>query len=171
MSRNRRVGRRNTGPAGNGPAQLPTLSQGADIDKILREALNGVVEPAKRMEIEQQLRRVTISKSHSGPLPSVDTVEGYEKFAPGSFNRIITMAEKDQDAVIASNKDKADSDSRYRSLTTVCGLVALILILAAIVYLAMHDHDGAAIAIATMGAAGIITAFVNGRMSSSPPSA
>ena len=76
------------------------------------------------------------------------------------------MAEKDQNAVIRSSEFKAQSDGSYRTLTTICGLVALILILGAIVYLAINGQPGAAIAVAGMGAAGIISAFVNGRMHS-----
>ena len=33
---------------------------------------------------------------HEGPLPSPETVERYERVLPGAFDRILTMAEKEQ---------------------------------------------------------------------------
>ena len=45
---------------------------------------------------------------HSGTLPSPETVARYEVVMPGSFDRILTMAEKEQDSKIKINHDTVD---------------------------------------------------------------
>ena len=42
---------------------------------------------------------------HSGALPSPETVERYEHILPGAFDRILTMAEKEQESKIKINHD------------------------------------------------------------------
>ena len=46
---------------------------------------------------------------HSGTLPSPETVERYEVVMPGTFDRILTMAEKEQDSKIKLNSDSLDA--------------------------------------------------------------
>ena len=46
---------------------------------------------------------------HSGTLPSPETVERYEIIMPGAFDRILTMAEKEQDSKIGLNRDSLDA--------------------------------------------------------------
>jgi len=40
---------------------------------------------------------------HQGPLPSPETVERYEMVLPGAFDRILTMAEKEQQSKFEQN--------------------------------------------------------------------
>jgi len=40
---------------------------------------------------------------HAGPLPSPDVMERYERIQPDTLNRLLAMAEKDQDAKITHN--------------------------------------------------------------------
>ena len=46
---------------------------------------------------------------HSGTLPAPETVERYETIMPGAFDRILTMAEKEQDSKIKLNRDSLDA--------------------------------------------------------------
>ncbi len=142
------------------------------IDKLVQASLRDILPRAKQKQIAERLRPrlqqliVSVSKYHSGPLPSVETVQGYEAVSPGSFERIIAMAEKDQGAFITSTTFKAKKDASYRIACLISGLVALGLILATILYLALQGHETAALGAAGLGAAGIISAFVNARLSS-----
>ena len=151
----------------------PTNNQGkteivlASVDQAVKDSLKDIINPNQQKQVMERLRpkleliAVSTQKFHSGPLPSAETVDAYEKHAPGSFVRIIAMAEKDQQAVIDSNTFAARSDSRFRIFCMSAGLLALALILGTITYLAMNGHDNAAISVAGLGAAGIISAFVN----------
>ena len=55
--------------------------------------------PTAAFLIEQHTKKVT----HSGPLPSPEILEGYERVSPGFANRIFEMAEREQ-------KHRHDSD-------------------------------------------------------------
>ena len=46
---------------------------------------------------------------HSGTLPSPETVERYEVIMPGAFDRILTMAEKEQASKIELNHDSLEA--------------------------------------------------------------
>jgi len=50
-------------------------------------------------ELDMQFR----AELHSGPLPPPDVLERYERIQKDTLNRLLTMAEKDQDAKIAHN--------------------------------------------------------------------
>jgi uncharacterized membrane protein len=143
------------------------------VDQAVKDSLKDVLNPAQQRKVLERLipklELIAISttqKYHSGPLPSADTVAAYEQHSPGSFNRIIAMAEKDQQAVINSADFAAKSDSKFRIICMGAGLAALLCILGTIIYLAATGHDNAAIAVAGLGAAGIVSAFVNARWKS-----
>jgi uncharacterized membrane protein len=115
----------------------------------------------ERLKSKVQSFAVTVSKIHSGPLPSVETVQGYEDIERGSFGRLLKMAEKDQDAFIDSHIFKNKSDARYRLASLAAGFLSLLVILAIVFLLAEREHEGAALAVAGIGGAGIIGIFVN----------
>jgi uncharacterized membrane protein len=48
---------------------------------------------------------------HAGPLPSPETVERYELVLPGAFDRILTMAEKDQQDKFTCNREVFELNS------------------------------------------------------------
>lgn len=157
-------------PANNQSKSEVVLSS---VDQAVKDSLKDVVNPNQQKQVLERLRpkleliAVSTQKFHSGPLPSAETVAAYEKHSPGSFNRIIAMAEKDQQAVIDSSSFAATSDSNYRNLSMGAGLLALLCILGTILYLASTGHDSVAISVAGLGAAGIVSAFVNARWTSS----
>jgi len=56
-------------------------------------------------------RQVT---AHSGPLPAPETLEGYEEILPGAAERILRMAEKQQDGRLALEARQLDADIDHR---------------------------------------------------------
>jgi len=147
----------------------------ATVDKVLGDSIKDILSPSLQKQVLERIRpkvemlAVTVSKFHSGPLPSVETVEGYEKLVPGSFDRIIRMAEKDQDAFIDSSKYASRSDGTFRIFCLASGLLALAMVIAGTIYLAVSSHEHAALAIAGIGSVGIITAFVNAHFGTKEP--
>lgn len=69
------------------PNNLPAVKQ---VDQAIEMAIKDVVSPAQLKQVIQRLGpkleiiAMSSQKYHSGPLPSVETAEGYEKVAPGS---------------------------------------------------------------------------------------
>jgi uncharacterized membrane protein len=49
-------------------------------------------------------RSIITYQHESGPIPSVDVLRGYEEILPGAADRIISMAEKQQDHEIEERK-------------------------------------------------------------------
>lgn len=148
---------------------LPAIQQ---IDQAIELALKDIVTPAQQKQVLERLKPkleiiAVAQKYHSGPLPSVETAQGYEAVVPGSFERILAMAEKDQTAVIDSHVYASRSGSWYRLLCMIFGFLALLAILGSTIFLAMNNHDNAAIAVAGLGVAGVVSAFVNARHSKS----
>ncbi|WP_093804786.1 DUF2335 domain-containing protein [Stappia sp. ES.058] len=103
----------------------------------------------------------TVAKHHSGPLPPAETLEGYDRIVPGAAERIIAMAERDQRAYIASRNKQQDSDNIFRLVAYGGGLIGLFAILGVGTWLAFSGYEKAAMAVFGMGAAAVITAFVN----------
>lgn len=56
-------------------------------------------------------RQVT---AHSGPLPAPETLEGYEEVLPGAAERILRMAEKQQDGRLDLEARQLDADIDHR---------------------------------------------------------
>lgn len=102
-----------------------------------------------------------INKSILNALPSVEESEGYERLSPGYADRMLKMAERDQEAFIESQKEKMRRDDRFRIIALLSGSVGLVFILGFAAYLALTGHDGVAIAVVGMGASGIVATLVN----------
>lgn len=52
--------------------------------------------------------------AHSGPLPAVEDFAGYERVVPGAGDRILTMAERQQDGRLEHNRAQAEKDNQHR---------------------------------------------------------
>ena len=103
-----------------------------------------------------------ITVAHTGPLPSPESMRGYESVLKGSADRIIAMAEKeqanrfastsrDQDIMdfslkleqeeLAQERQIIEINSRNSLLGLIFGFVAVIVLTVATVILILHDHD------------------------------
>jgi len=87
------------------------------------------------------LRIVQVAqKTHSGPLPAPEDFAEYERAMPGSCDRILKMAEKQQDNVFTINKRRLDGDFSEARWGQICGLTIGLVGIAACVFTA---HIGA----------------------------
>ena len=75
-----------------------------------------------------------IQKSHSGPLPPPEDFAEYEKALAGSCDRILKMAEKQQDYVYEINKRRLDGDFSEARWGQVCAVILGLVGIAACVY-------------------------------------
>jgi uncharacterized membrane protein len=158
------------------PELMLPAEQGAQLGAEIRRQIELAVQDSVPVHQQKQvvyrlvlavlesfgsLRVIIVEKRHQGPIPSADTLREYDDILPGSADRIIRMAEKDQAAFIEMHADSARRDDRYRTLGLICGFVALSIIVCAAVYLVVEGHAGV-IAVAGMGVAGIVGSFVTG---------
>ncbi|MDD7911659.1 DUF2335 domain-containing protein [Pseudovibrio exalbescens] len=101
------------------------------------------------------------TRMHSGPLPSPETLAEYERVHPGLVERIIKMAELEQEEYLRSHKRQQDADNRFRLISYSGGLAALLIILATGAGLAYLGHDAVAGVLFGATFAGVIGYFVN----------
>lgn len=56
--------------------------------------------------------------AHSGPLPSPDVLAGYDRLLPGAAERILQMAEREQNARITLDQTQLEADIEHRAQMT-----------------------------------------------------
>lgn len=82
-----------------------------------------------------------VQKSHSGPLPAPEDFAEYEKALPGSCDRILKMAEKQQDYVYEINKRRLNGDFSEARWGQVCAVLLGLVGIAACVFTAQIGAD------------------------------
>lgn len=101
-------------------------------ERLTVEALEPLFRPEKR-EVGVKMAMTIVARSHRGPLPDPETYAGYEHVLPGSAERILRMAEREQEHrhVSESRLIWHEYGIRYSSqvgavlaLMLLCGLVA-----------------------------------------------
>lgn len=178
------------GPAGSPLQNLPLNIQNQVQAEVSRQALartanalEGAVPPDQVDEIARRVIAnaaipiaVTVTQQaeftsfqHSGVIPHPQILGGLEQVKPGLADRVVKMAEKDQDATISYNRIQQWQDIGFKVVSLAAGVVGLGLILYVIVRLAEGGHEWTAGAVAGMGAVGIISTFVNARHDKKDP--
>ena len=99
----------------------------------------------------------------SGPLPPPSMYGEYEAVLKGSADRILNMAEKEQDHRIAWESKALDESVRETNLGQKFGLVIAVLCIVGSVYLAMNGHHWVAGILAGTSALGLAARFVPGQ--------
>ncbi len=102
--------------SGKHVAAIPTPPD--DIQKFI----HNLPEEQKAQLVEQIITDTSISETFSGPLPPPDDFAKYENVLPGAADRIIAMAEKEQQ--IRANGDNAilANDKKRINFATLLGV-------------------------------------------------
>lgn len=96
------------------------------------------IPPPQRREIIQTLVSI---KHHSGPLPDAETLTQYDSVIPNGADRIMTMAEKQQDHRIDLEKLAVSSQLSQSRTGQIFGFIISLVIIACGTYLAMNGHE------------------------------
>ncbi len=126
-----------------------------DIDAILKS-----LPDEERQLIISTFYAIEESSSFRGPLPPPDVLKGYEETLAGASERILAMAEKQQNhrmRIEATIVDRQTKQSAYGQIWGGCLAGALILIA---LVLGMTDHDVLAGIIATTTITSVLVIFV-----------
>jgi uncharacterized membrane protein len=114
-------------------------------------------------ELRAQIRQIeTRLQRFSGPLPPPEAFEKYEGTLKGAANRILTMAEKQQDHRINMERKIVKSNSTNEKLGLIFGLVVALSAISGGIYCAHIGQTVVAVVIGGGGVVGLITAFVQG---------
>lgn len=107
------------------------------------------------------------SASFSGPLPPPSHLAEYEKIQKGFAERIIRMAEKEQDERHRNNRMMVDSDIKAKSRGQMFGFILGLLIIALAGVLGCIGHTTLAGVLVSTALVGELIIFVLGKVPSS----
>ena len=99
----------------------------------------------------------------SGPLPPPSMFREYENVLPGSAERILTMAEKEQEHRVTWENKALDTVIHQGNLGQWFGLLIAFLCIGGAVYLALGGHRWVAIALAVASAIGLVGHFIQNK--------
>jgi len=92
--------------------------------------IGDAVPQKKREVLVAQVTTLVESEYFSGPIPHPKHFEAYERIAPGAADRIITMAEKQQDHHIDMENKKLDAKESHRKLGMWFGIIGFLALIA-----------------------------------------
>jgi uncharacterized membrane protein len=109
------------------------------------------------------MEQIMVRESFSGPIAHPRHLREYESIEPGAANRIIAMAEKQQDHVLALESTAINAEIADRKLGMWLGFSALVLLLSFSALFGYLDRPIIAGLFLTAAAIGSVTAFIRGR--------
>lgn len=134
------------------------------------QALEGIVPPEQQEDVVRRVlqatttltvRQTAVEAQFSGYLPPPSMIADYDRIHPGLADRIMAMAENDQQAQIAILKDANRRTDRYQLLGLGAGFVGLLCVLVTATFLALHGQKEVALGALAIGVSGIIATLVN----------
>lgn len=151
--------------------QTPEGSDGskglARIEKKLIEENPNLFQGISREKRQQIIRSLvfTIHKTHIGPLPDIETLEGYANIIPNGAERVMAMAERQadhrmrmEDKVITAQMKQSNNG---QILAFIIGLAAL----GGSVFCIISGYEIGGSILGAGGITGLVTAFIKGRSS------
>lgn len=131
-----------------------------EVTKQTVDALEPYIKPGKRDEAEQVLEA---RYSYRGPLPPASELRGYDEIMPGLVDRIVMMAEKEQNHRHTWVRDmtRDEYSLKRRGQNFALGSVAILSSVAAWLGYLGDTTSAAVVAGATL--LGIVTVFVTGQ--------
>lgn len=104
---------------------------------------------------------VEMVMAYSGPVPPPGVIAGWERELPGSADRILRMAEKQQDADIARARLKFERDDAFRTKGLYFGAAVILLLLAVAALALFSPVPWIAGVIVGTGIVAIVIAYFN----------
>ncbi|MGW4813236.1 DUF2335 domain-containing protein [Kitasatospora cineracea] len=123
------------------------------------------MQTALLREVRGIRSEITVER-HAGPLPSPSVLAGYEKVQAGLAERIVAMAEKEQEHRHSLESTDLRQSYRLAHAGQYAGVFALVVMAALAAYLGFLGEAGWATAVATLDIAAVVGVFVTGQLSS-----
>ena len=144
----------------NEPDLLDIIDIDENAPKKVREA-NDVYEQLKPQEKEAVT--TLVAYQFKGPLPHPSILKGYEDIEKGLADRIVKMAERDQEAHIKNNDKILQFQGRDALLGSIFAFLTVIGVLIAGVILLLNDKDLAGFVTLIAGAGSIVALFLRSK--------
>lgn len=127
--------------------------------KTKAEVAQNAAQQDESVQIIQQLRHF------AGPLPSPENLLNYDKIIPGTANRIIEMAEKNQEQRLYIDKIMAESDVKKSLRGQIFGFAVAVIAFTVATVCAFLNQKEIGIAAIGFTLVSIVSIFVLGRKS------
>lgn len=144
---------------------MAKVDKNKNLQKIDKEILNTNptlenIDPELRQElIKTAISVVSVSRVHSGPLPDVETLTGYDKIIKNGAERLMQQVE-----LQSAHRRKIENWYNIQSLLgQLFGLVIAGSVLYASYQLAMKGHEAVAIVLGGATIVGLTGIFVYGK--------
>lgn len=137
---------------------LPATQVSGDVTSYDGDSAQQILASVRKLE-------VTAKRSIRGPLPRPDTLKEFENVLPGSAERILRMAEKEQDHRHRMLKRLIVAETRTAVWGLVFALIVALAFLAAAVWLVSIDHTIEGTLLGTADVVALATVFIIGRQS------
>jgi uncharacterized membrane protein len=132
-------------------------------DKIER-ALGEVLPPREVSRATRQvLRAIATERVFQGPVPPPEYFRGYEEVLPGAADRILRMAEREQEHRIMWEQEALRAEARNSVLGMKFGFGALIILILGAMGAAFLEMQPLALALTGTVLVGVVTSFIQGR--------
>lgn len=118
------------------------------------------INPKQRTDIVRSVISVSQFKSHSGPIPDPEDIIQYDQVIPNGADRIMIMAEKEQDFRHKHTMTISKRKLNQSGLGQIFGFLISISVVGGGIYLLSTGQSLAGFATIIIPIAGIITAFV-----------
>lgn len=139
------------------PLPAPTLEQ------KLEEALADVVSEEERTVVTRVVREIVQHEAYLGPIPHPEHLERYESILPGAADRLIAMAEKEQEHKNRWESRALIGELFYSTAGLALGFIVSISLIAGSIYCAITEHETVALALVGAAAIGLVPALIRGR--------
>lgn len=128
------------------------------------------VDETKKGELLRTFSQMTLSvteRHHSGPLPSAETLIQYNSVIPNGADRIMIMAEKQQNHRMALEDKAVTSQLSQSKIGQIFGFILCLLALSASTYLGCTGHEAIGTIIGSTTIIAMASIFVLGKRSNS----
>lgn len=143
----------------------PDKTAGAEDERPSQPATN--LPPKAVLDALPEHVRVSVveAASFSGPLPPPSMFGEYDRVLPGSADRILSMAEKEQSHRISTESTALAASVKDSKFGQYFGFALATFCLGGGVYLALNGHTIVAVAMVGASAVGLVKRFLGNRAS------
>lgn len=120
------------------------------------------VNPQKKQQILKGFA-FTMQQVHIGPLPAPETLREYSALIPNGAERIMAMAEKQQDHRISLEKRVIGGQIVQSNIGQFLAFFIGIAALSAATYCSVNGHEFTGVSLGLGGLTGLVTAFIQGK--------
>ena len=134
------------------------------IEEEIERALQGKVAEPELKDITLRLTKIAVNEQFSGPMPHPRHLREYDHIVPGSAERILSMAERNLDHNIATEKRCVSAEIKDRNLGMWLGAaIFAMLIVGAFASLFVTSNPMVPGLFLGTAAIGGVVAFIKGR--------